>query len=120
MSDKRQRPEDQDPFQAERRINARAALRVLLALYLAYVIYQLVKAYQAGDSGMSLPVFAAAVLFFSAAEVVIFVFALKRWKRGRDQVEQAWAAQEAQSSGPEAESTLPGDSPAGTSPEDEP
>ena len=78
------------PFQMEKNVNARAALRVLLAVYLAYVIWQLIKGYLAGDLGMPMPAFYAALVFFIAAEIAILAFALRRWKQGRERVEQAW------------------------------
>ena len=90
MFDKKPRQDDRTPFQMEKNNNARAALRVLLALYLAYVIYQLIKGYLAGDLGMPMPAFYAALVFFIAAEIAILAFALRRWKQGRERVEQAW------------------------------
>ncbi len=93
MKEKQPEKDTRTPFQMERQNNARAALRLLLSLYLAYVIYQLIKGYVTGDSGMSLPLFAAAILFFTAAEAAILVFSLKRWNQGRKRVDQAWEDQ---------------------------
>ena len=94
MGEKRQGQEGRDPFQMERQNNARAAMRVLLALYLAYVIYQLIKGYASGESGMSPPLFAGAILLFSVAEVAILAFSVKRWKRGKERVDQVWEERE--------------------------
>ena len=93
MAEKKPRQDDRTPLQMEKNVNARAALRVLLALYLAYVIYQLIKGYFAGDLGMPMPAFYAALVFFIAAEIAILAFALRRWKQGREKVEQAWQEQ---------------------------
>ena len=93
MFDKKPRQDDRTPLQMEKNVNARAALRVLLALYLAYVIWQLIKGYLAGDLGMPLPAFYAALVFFIAAEIAIVAFAFRRWKQGREKVEQAWQDQ---------------------------
>ena len=90
MAEKKPRQDDRTPLQMEKNVNARAALRVLLALYLAYVICQLIKGYFAGDLGMPMPAFYAALVFFIAAEIAILAFALRRWKQGRARVEQAW------------------------------
>ena len=89
MAEKK-RPEDRDPFQMERQSNARAALRVLLALYLAYVIYQLIKGYFAGDLGMPMPAFYAALIFFIAAEIAILAFTVRRWRQSREKIARAW------------------------------
>ena len=43
MAEKKPKQDDRTPFQMEKNNSARAALRVLLALYLAYVIYQPIK-----------------------------------------------------------------------------
>ncbi len=95
--------DDRTPFQMEKQNNARAALRVLLAIYLAYVIYQLIKGYFAGDLGMSMPLFYGALVFFIAAEIAILAFALRRWRQGRQRVEKAWEdrAPEGSGEGPE-------------------
>ena len=93
MAEKKPRQDDRTPLQMEKNVNARAALRVLLALYLAYVICQLIKGYFAGDLGMPMPAFYAALVFFIAAEIAILAFALRRWKQGREKVEQAWQEQ---------------------------
>ena len=90
MAEKKPKQDDRTPFQMEKNVNARAALRVLLALYLAYVICQLIKGYFAGDLGMPIPAFYAALVFFIAVEIAILAFALRRWKQGREKVEQAW------------------------------
>ena len=90
MAEKKPKQDDRTPFQMEKNVNARAALRVLLAVYLAYVIWQLIKGYLAGDLGMPMPAFYAALIFFIAAEIAIVAFALRRWKQGREKVEQAW------------------------------
>ena len=91
MFEKKQRPDDRDPFQMERQTNARAALRVLLALYLAYVIYKLIRGYFAGDLGMSMPLYYAALVVFVAAEIAILAFTVRRWKQGQKKIDQAWA-----------------------------
>ena len=93
MAEKKPTQDDRTPLQMEKNVNARAALRVLLALYLAYVICQLIKGYFAGDLGMPMPAFYAALVFFIAAEIAILAFALRRWKQGREKVEQAWQEQ---------------------------
>ena len=82
--------DDRDPFQMERQSNARAALRVLLALYLAYVIYKLVRGYFAGDLGMPIPVYYAVLVIFVAAELAILAFTLKRWRESRERIDRAW------------------------------
>ena len=105
MFEKKPKQDDRTPFQMEKQVNARAALRVLLALYLAYVIYQLIKGYFAGDLGMSMPLFYTALVIFIAAEIAILAFALRRWKQGRERVEKAWEDQ--------AEQSGPGDDPEG-------
>ena len=69
MAEKKPRQDDRTPLQMEKNVNARAALRVLLALYLAYVIWQLIKGYLAGDLGMPMPAFYAALVFFIAAVI---------------------------------------------------
>ena len=109
MFEKKQRPDDRDPFQMERQTNARAALRVLLALYLAYVIYKLIRGYFAGDLGMSMPLYYAALVVFVAAEIAILAFTVRRGKQGQKKIDQAWADRAEE---PE--------SPSGTEPEDEP
>ena len=101
MEENRQGQEGRDPFQMERQNNARAAMRVLLALYLAYVIYQLIKGYASGESGMSPPLFAGAILLFSVAEVAILAFSVKRWKRGKERVDQVWEERESEAPAPE-------------------
>ena len=63
--------DDRDPFQMERQTNARAALRVLLALYL-------------------LPVYYAALVVFVAAEILILAFTVRRWKQGQKKIDRAW------------------------------
>ena len=93
MAEKKPKQDDRTPLQMEKNVNARAALRVLLAVYLAYVIWQLIKGYLAGDLGMPMPAFYAALVFFIAAEIAIVAFALRRWKQGRAKVEQAWQDQ---------------------------
>ena len=103
MFEKKPKQDDRTPFQMEKQVNARAALRVLLALYLAYVIYQLIKGYFAGDLGMSMPLFYTALVIFIAAEIAILAFALRRWKQGRERVDKAWEDQ--------AEKPGPGDDP---------
>ena len=105
MFDKKPRQDDRTPFQMEKNNNARAALRVLLALYLAYVIWQLIKGYLAGDLGMPLPAFYAALVFFIAAEIAILAFALRRWKQGRERVEQAWQEQPPEEPADDSEDT---------------
>ena len=90
----------------EKNVNARAALRVLLALYLAYVICQLIKGYFAGDLGMPMPAFYAALVFFIAAEIAILAFALRRWKQGREKVEQAWQEQSPEEPAEDTEDAL--------------
>ena len=105
MFDKKPRQDDRTPFQMEKNNNARAALRVLLALYLAYVIWQLIKGYLAGDLGMPMPAFYAALVFFIAAEIAILAFALRRWKQGRERVEQAWQEQPPEESADSPEDT---------------
>ena len=40
-----------------------------------------------------MPAFYAALIFFIAAEIAILAFALRRWKQGREKVEQAWQEQ---------------------------
>ena len=82
--------DDRDPFQMERQTNARAALRVLLALYLAYIIYKLIRGYFAGDLGMPLPVYYAALVVFVAAEILILAFTVRRWKQGQKKIDRAW------------------------------
>ena len=85
--------DEQNPFQMEKQNNARAALRVLLALYLAYIIYKLIQGYVTGSMDLSFPLFCAAVLLFVAAEAGILLFAVKRWKRGRARIDQVWDTQ---------------------------
>ncbi len=94
MSDKKQRQDDRDPFQMERQTNARAALRVLLALYLAYVIYKLIRGYFAGDLGMSMPLYFTALVIFVAAEIAILAFTVRRWRQGQKRIDRAWADRE--------------------------
>ena len=89
MAEKK-RPEDRDPFQMERQSNARAALRVLLALYLAYIIYKLVRGYFAGDLGMSMPLYYTALVIFVAAEIAILAFTVRRWRQSREKIDRAW------------------------------
>ena len=105
MAEKKPKQDDRTPFQMEKNNNARAALRVLLALYLAYVIWQLIKGYLAGDLGMPLPAFYAALVFFIAAEIAILAFALRRWKQGRERVEQAWQEQPPEEPADDSEDT---------------
>ena len=102
FENKQRQDDDRSPFQVERQSNARAALRVLLALYLAYVIYKLVRGYFAGDLGMPLPVYYAALVVFVAAEIAILAFTLRRWKQSREKIDRAWERQAAQAPGPEA------------------
>ena len=97
MWEKKQKQEDdRDPFQVERQTNARSALRVLLALYLAYVIYKLIRGYFAGDLGMPMPVYYAALVIFVAAEIAILAFTVRRWKENREKIDRAWARQAAE------------------------
>ena len=105
MFDKKPRQDDRTPLQMEKNVNARAALRVLLAVYLAYVIWQLIKGYLAGDLGMPMPAFYAALIFFIAAEIAILAFALRRWKQGRERVEQAWQEQPPEEPADDSEDT---------------
>ena len=109
MAEKK-RPEDRDPFQMERQSNARAALRVLLALYLAYIIYKLVRGYFAGDLGMSMPLYYTALVVFVAAEIAILAFTVRRWRQSRERIDRAWEDRAAEVPAEDA----PGD------PEDEP
>ncbi len=106
MAEKKPRQDDRTPLQMEKNVNARAALRVLLALYLAYVICQLIKGYFAGDLGMPMPAFYAALVFFIAAEIAILAFALRRWKQGREKVEQAWQEQSPEEPAEDTEDAL--------------
>lgn len=92
----RRQEDDRDPFQVERQTNARSALRVLLALYLAYVIYKLIRGYFAGDLGMPMPLYYAALVVFVAAEIAILAFTLRRWKENREKIDRAWARQAAE------------------------
>ena len=104
MFERNQRQEDdRDPFQVERQTNARSALRVLLALYLAYVIYKLIRGYFAGDLGMPMPVYYAALVIFVAAEIAILAFTVRRWKENREKIDRAWARQAAEAPDPETE-----------------
>ena len=104
MFERNQRQEDdRDPFQVERQTNARSALRVLLALYLAYVIYKLIRGYFAGDLGMPMPVYYAALVIFVAAEIAILAFTVRRWKENREKIDRAWARQAAEEPDPETE-----------------
>ena len=104
MFERKQRQEDdRDPFQVERQTNARSALRVLLALYLAYVIYKLIRGYFAGDLGMPMPVYYAALVIFVAAEIAILAFTVRRWKENREKIDRAWARQAAEAPDPETE-----------------
>lgn len=85
-----QQKKDRDPFQTERQTNARAALRVLLALYLAYIIYKLVRGRLSGDLDIGLPLYYTALVIFVAAELAIAAFTVKRWRAGRKAVDEAW------------------------------
>ena len=98
---KQGKEDDRDPFQVERQTNARSALRVLLALYLAYVIYKLIRGYFAGDLGMPMPVYYAALVVFIAAEIAILAFTLRRWRENREKIDRAWARQAAEAPDPE-------------------
>lgn len=96
MWEKKQKQEDdRDPFQVERQTNARAALRVLLALYLAYVIYKLIRGYFAGDLGIPMPLYYLVLVIFVAAEIAILAFTLRRWKQSRETIDRAWERQAA-------------------------
>lgn len=96
MFEKKPRQEDdRDPFQVERQTNARAALRVLLALYLAYVIVKLVRGYFAGDLGMPMGVYYTALVIFVAAEFAIVAFTVRRWLQSREKIDRAWERQAA-------------------------
>ena len=97
MFERNQR-DDRDPFQVERQTNARSALRVLLALYLAYVIYKLIRGYFAGDLGMPMPLYYAALVIFIAAEIAIAAFSLRRWRENREKIDRAWERQAAETS----------------------
>ena len=94
MFERNQR-DDRDPFQVERQTNARSALRVLLALYLAYVIYKLIRGYFAGGLGMPMPLYYAALVVFIAAEIAILAFTVRRWKQNREKIDRAWERQAA-------------------------
>lgn len=101
MFENKRRQDDRDPFQMERQTNARSALRVLLALYLAYVIYKLVRGYFDGDLGMSMPLYYLALVVFVAAEIAIIAFTVKRWKENREKISQAWERAAAEAPAPE-------------------
>lgn len=58
-------------------------IRVLVVIYLAYIIYKLITGYLSGASTMSLPVLVLFVLFFAAAILVILAVSLRQWKRER-------------------------------------
>ena len=73
MRSQRETPprEEETPFQLERQNNVRAAIRLLVGFYIAYIIYKLVRGYAAGEAGMSLPAVCAVVVLFLAAEVFL-------------------------------------------------
>ena len=79
MNKQNREPEEKrkEPARREQRNNSRVTLRILLAVYLAYLIFQMVEGYRLeGD-----PILGIAALFFTVAEVVIVVGSLRRWMR---------------------------------------
>ena len=52
-----------------------------------------------------MPAFYAALIFCIAAEIAILAFALRRWKQGRERVEQAWQEQPPEEPADDSEDT---------------
>lgn len=89
MNKQNREPEEKsnEPARREQQNNSRVTLRILLAAYLAYLIYQMVKGYRLeGD-----PLLGAAALFFAVVEVVIVVTSLRRWLREQQRINELWA-----------------------------
>lgn len=89
MSKRSREPEEKrgNPAQQEQKNNSRVTLRILLALYLAYLIYQLGQGYFREQD----PLLGIAALFFAAVEVAIVVDSLRRWVREQQHINELWA-----------------------------
>lgn len=103
MNKHRRKPEGTgtDPARQEQKNNSRVTLRLLLALYLGYLIVQMVKGYrQEGDLFL-----AVAALFFTVVEAVIVIGSLRRWMREQQRINGVWADM-AQTENPDEEELL--------------
>ena len=70
--------------QRQQRNQFRMGIRVLVILYLCYLIYALIQGYRRGEPGMSGGMVALFCVLFAAAIVVIAALSLWQWKRGKE------------------------------------
>lgn len=94
--------EREDPVARQQKNNLRLTLRGLVVLYLVWLIYQLVRGYRNGDSGMSLPMVIAVVCGFGGGAAAIAVLSYRRWKREGRRIAQLFAEQEAEDAAQDA------------------
>ena len=67
-------------IQKRARAGTRATLRALVAGYLVYLAWQIVKGVRTGASTMAPAVAWAAAAFFSLAAIAVGVYAFKSWR----------------------------------------
>ena len=67
--------------QSRARAGTSATLRALVAGYLVYLAWQIVKGVRSGETSMSPAVGYAAAAFFLLAALVFAVYLIRRWKK---------------------------------------
>ncbi len=81
--------------QRQQRNQLRMGIRVLLILYLCYLIYALIQGYRRGEPGMTGGMVALFCVIFAAAIVGIAIWSLRQWKRGKAAVARMEAEERA-------------------------
>jgi len=87
------RQEKVSRVRAAQQDSIRTVVRILLALYLTYIIYTLIKGYRSGENDMSFPVLAAVVAVFGIAICAVAVLTVRQLMRMMAEAEKETAGQ---------------------------
>lgn len=88
------RPEEDDPISYQRRLNIRMTLHGLAILYLLWLVFDLVRQYRQGGSGVELSTVVITAAAFLAACVIIGLLTWRMWKRGKARMQRMWEQQD--------------------------
>ena len=81
-----------DTTQMEQRNQIRTGIRLLLAIYVGYIILQLIHAFVRGNSGISAPVLLCATTAMIVAEGAVILLTLRKWKEKQQRIRLLRAA----------------------------